>query len=144
VSAGADNSRIWIGAAAMMAALGNAPERRAAADDLAYVALASAVVNLALKPLGGRRRPNRDTHHVPAARQVAMRQTSSFPSGHAASAFAFTSGAGYALPAVGFPLNAAALGAYSRVPTGVHYRADVVAGATLAPIAVAARRALRP
>ena len=148
VSAGADNSRIWIATAALMAALGNAPGRRAAADGLASVALASAVVNLALKPLGGRRRPNRDTHHVPVARQVAMPQTTSFPSGHAASAFAFASGAGYALPAVGFPLNAAAaLVAYSRIHTGVHYPADVVAGAVagaaLAPIAVAARRALR-
>ena len=73
--------------------------------------------------------------------------SSSFPSGHAASAFAFASGVSFALPAVGFPLNlAAAVVAYSRVHTGVHYPGDVVAGAVagaaLAPIAAAARRDL--
>lgn len=148
VSASADHGRLWIASAAAMAALGKVPGRRAAADGLASLALASAVVNLALKPLGGRRRPNRDTHHVPVARQVAMPQTTSFPSGHAASAFAFASGAGYAWPAAGLPLNAAAaLVAYSRIHTGVHYPADVVAGAVagaaLAPLAVAGRRAVR-
>ena len=148
VSASGDHGRLWIASAAAMAALGKVPGRRAAADGLASLALASAVVNLALKPLGGRRRPNRDTHHVPVARQVAMPQTTSFPSGHAASAFAFASGAGYAWPAVGLPLNAAAaLVAYSRIHTGVHYPADVVAGAVagaaLAPLAVAGRRAVR-
>lgn len=105
-------------------------------------------LDLVLKPLGGRRRPNRDTNNVPVARQVPMPETTSFPSGHAASAFAFASGASFALPAVGFPLNlAAAVVAYSRVHTGVHYPGDVVAGAVagaaLAPIAVAARRDLR-
>ena len=105
-------------------------------------------LDLVLKPLGGRRRPNRDTNNVPVARQVPMPETTSFPSGHAASAFAFASGASFALPAVGFPLNlAAAVVAYSRVHTGVHYPGDVVAGAVagaaLAPIAVGARRDLR-
>lgn len=39
---------------------------------VASVGLTSAIVNLVLKPLGGRRRPDRDTHQVPVARQVAM------------------------------------------------------------------------
>jgi undecaprenyl-diphosphatase len=147
VSAAADRSRLWIATAALVAAVGGGPGRRAAADGLASVGLASAIANLVLKPLGGRRRPNRGTNHVPVARQVPMPETTSFPSGHAASAFAFASGASFALPAVGFPLNlAAAVVAYSRVHTGVHYPGDVVAGAVagaaLAPIAVAARRDL--
>ena len=74
-----------------------------------------------------------------------MPESTSFPSGHAASGFAFAAGAAYAVPALGFPLNAAAaVVAYSRVHTGVHYPADVVVGAVtgaaLAPLAVAARR----
>lgn len=148
VSAGADHSRLWIASAVLMATAGGKPGRRAAADGLTSIALASATVNLVLKPLGGRRRPNRDTHHVPVARQVAMPESTSFPSGHAASGFAFATGAAYAVPALGFPLNAAAaVVAYSRVHTGVHYPADVVVGAVtgaaLAPLAVAARRRRR-
>jgi undecaprenyl-diphosphatase len=66
----------------------------------------------------------------------------SFPSGHAASAFAFATGVAGTSPAAGVPLTAlAALVAYSRVHTGVHYPLDVVAGAVtgmaLAPLAVA-------
>jgi undecaprenyl-diphosphatase len=145
VSSAANRSKIWLVCAGLLAAFGGRPGRRAAADGLASIGLTSAVVNLVLKPLAGRRRPNRDTQHVPVARQVAMPGSTSFPSGHAASAFAFASGAGYALPAVGFPLNAAAaIVAYSRVHTGVHYPVDViagsVAGAALAPIAVALLR----
>jgi undecaprenyl-diphosphatase len=145
VSSAADGSRLWIATAALLAIAGGGAGRRAAADGLVSVALTSATVNLVLKPFGDRRRPSRDTSGVPVARQVEMPRSTSFPSGHAASAFAFASGASYALPAVGFPLNAAAaIVAYSRVHTGVHYLGDVVAGAVagaaLSPIAVAARR----
>jgi membrane-associated phospholipid phosphatase len=148
VSSAANRSKIWLLSAAVIAAVGDGPGRRAAADGLASIGLASATVNLVLKPLGGRRRPNRDTNHVPVARYVAMPQTTSFPSGHAASAFAFANGASYAVPALGLPLNAAAaIVAYSRVHTGVHYPADVVVGsitgAALAPVAVALRRGWR-
>jgi membrane-associated phospholipid phosphatase len=148
VSSAANHSKLWLLSAAVMAAVGDGPGRRAAADGLASIGLASATVNLVLKPLGGRRRPNRDTNNVPVARQVDMPQSTSFPSGHAASAFAFANGASYAVPALGLPLNAAAtIVAYSRVHTGVHYPADVivgsVTGAALAPLAVALRRGWR-
>jgi undecaprenyl-diphosphatase len=72
-----------------------------------------------------------------------MPSSTSFPSGHSASAFAFASGVGSSLPIAGVPLRAlATLVAYSRVHTGVHYPADVVAGSVLggalAPVVAAA------
>ena len=56
----------------------------------------------------------------------------SFPSGHAAAAFAFATGVGHESLAAAVPLRAlAVLVAYSRVHTGVHYPADVLAGAVM-------------
>ena len=87
---------------------------------------------------------------VPLARHVPMPSTTSFPSGHAAAAFAFATGVGHVLPPAAIPLRGlAALVAYSRVHSGVHYPGDVVAGAligtTLAQMtARALDRRLRP
>jgi undecaprenyl-diphosphatase len=59
-----------------------------------------------------------------------MPRSPSFPSGHAASAVAFASGAGRVSRAASLPLHAlAALVGYSRVHTGVHYPSDVMVGA---------------
>ena len=61
-----------------------------------------------------------------------MPASRSFPSGHTAAAVAFAGGVGSVLPAAGVPLHVlAALVAYSRVHTGVHYPGDVLAGALL-------------
>jgi undecaprenyl-diphosphatase len=63
---------------------------------------------------------------------VPIPSSAAFPSGHSAAAFAFATGVGRVLPIVGFPLHAlAALVAYSRIHTGVHYPGDVLAGALL-------------
>jgi membrane-associated phospholipid phosphatase len=143
LSRAADHSKLWIASAAVLATVGGAGGRRAAVNGLASIAVTSAVVNLLLKPLGRRHRPHRATYHVPITRQVAMPRTASFPSGHAASASAFATGVATAWPEAGLPLSAAAaLVAYSRVHTGVHYPLDVIAGsltrATLAQLTAAA------
>jgi membrane-associated phospholipid phosphatase len=141
LSRAADHSALWFGNAALLAAAGGERGRRAAANGIVSIALTSAVVNGLLKPLSARGRPDRETHEVPVARHVTMPRSTSFPSGHAASAFAFAAGVAAADPGAGIPLHAAAaLVAYSRVHTGVHYPADVVAGAitggALTPVAV--------
>ena len=125
VSRAADHSRLWLSAAAILAISRGPSGRRAAGAGLASVAATSALVNAVLKPIGGRRRP--DPEQVPLARQIRMPRSTSFPSGHAASAFAFATSIGRVLPREAVALQAfAAVVAYSRVHTGVHYPADVV------------------
>jgi membrane-associated phospholipid phosphatase len=146
LSRAADHSKLWLGCSALLAAFGGKRGRRAAENGLASIGLTSAIVNVALKPLANRRRPHRSALDVPVARQVAMPRSTSWPSGHSASAFAFAAGVGEDWPAMGIPLSfLASLVAYSRVHTGVHYPSDTIAGAVtglaLAPVAV---KALRP
>jgi membrane-associated phospholipid phosphatase len=132
LSSAANYSRISMAQAVALSVLAGPRGRRAAAGGLASVALASGIVNLLIKPLGGRARPSRGCEQARATRQIEMPQSRSFPSGHAASAVAFASGAGRQLPQASIPLHAlAAVVGYSRVQTGVHYPADVVAGAVL-------------
>ena len=135
LSRAADYSRLWIASAGLMAAVGGQSGRRGAVMGLASVGVTAALVNLGMKPLGGRRRPNRIAEQVPVARQTRMPISTAFPSGHSASAFAFATGVGRALPAAAIPLHLlATLVAYSRVHSGVHYPADVVAGALVGTI----------
>jgi membrane-associated phospholipid phosphatase len=148
LSRAADFSKLWLGSASALAVFGGEQGRRAAGNGLASLALTSALVNAVLKPLWGRRRPERVKHRVPFARRVRMPKTRSFPSGHAASGFAFATGVATEAPLAGGLLTAlAALVAYSRVHTGVHYPSDVVAGAVigaaLSPIATAAAKRYR-
>jgi len=129
LSHAADYSRLSLASAAVLAVIGGRPGRRAAAMGLASVGVAAGVTNLAVKPLGRRRRPDRAVEEVPVARHVRMPSSTSFPSGHSAAAFAFATGVGQVLPAAAIPLRGlAALVAYSRVHTGVHYPGDVVVG----------------
>jgi undecaprenyl-diphosphatase len=57
LSRAADNSKLWIASAAVLATIGGPSGRRAAVNGLASVAVTSAVANLVLKPLGRRHDP---------------------------------------------------------------------------------------
>jgi membrane-associated phospholipid phosphatase len=135
LSHAANYSRLSVASAAILAAAGGRRGRRAAASGLASVAVTTTIVNLVVKPLGRRPRPDRGAQEVPAARHVRMPASRSFPSGHTAAAVAFATGVGRVLPAAGVPLQAlAALVGYSRVHTGVHYPGDVIAGALMGAV----------
>ena len=85
-----------------------------------------------MKLAGERRRPDRTQLGVPESRWVLMPSSTSFPSGHSASAAAFAIAVGDVLPKLRLPLRtAAAVVAFSRVYTGVHYPGDVLVGAAV-------------
>ena len=63
-----DFSKLWLGSAAAPLALAGGPQgRRAAVNGAASLGLTSAVVNLVLKPVFGRRRPERVAYRLPVA-----------------------------------------------------------------------------
>ncbi len=133
LSNAANYSRLWMLSAAALATLGGAPGRRAACQGLLAVAVTSAMTNLVFKSVARRPRPPLSHRHpVPDSRRVRRPASTSFPSGHAASAFAFASAVGQADPPLRLPAHAAAaMVAYSRVHTGVHYPSDVATGAVV-------------
>lgn len=127
----ANHGVLWGGTAAAIAVFGSAGARKAAVRGMASLALASATINTVGKWSVRRARPRLDG--VPAVRQLSTQpQTTSFPSGHSASAFAFAAGLALESPGWGAVVApVAASVAFSRVYTGVHYPSDVVAGAAL-------------
>ncbi len=132
LSRAADKSRLWLAIAAGLAIGGGTAGRRAALRGTLAIGATSALVNLAVKPVSFRTRPDRAQAGVPGQRQVKMPGSTSFPSGHSASAFAFATAISrdrpWAALACGF---LAAAVAYSRVHTGVHYPGDAVVGSLI-------------
>jgi undecaprenyl-diphosphatase len=128
----ANHSKLWLAIAAGLFAFGGRAGRRAAVTGVAAIGVNSAIVNVPLKLSSGRARPDREAASVPNERRVPMPTSTSFPSGHSASGFAFADAVAATLPAVAVPLRGlAAVVAYSRVHTGVHYPGDVIVGALI-------------
>jgi undecaprenyl-diphosphatase len=127
----ANHSALWIFAAGLLGALGGRRGKRAAVRGLGSISLTSLVVNQVIKRLV--RRPRPVLRRVPAARRLqAQPMTTSFPSGHAASAAAFAVGVASEYPRAGAPLGAlAATVGYSRTYVGVHYPLDVAVGGVI-------------
>jgi membrane-associated phospholipid phosphatase len=129
LSHAADHGRLWMAVASALA-LDGRRSRRAAARGLCSLAVSSFLANVVTKSLFRTARPR----VVPGSLTDLVRapRTSSFPSGHAASAAAFATGAALEAPALAPPLAILALGVgWSRVRVGVHRPVEVIAGAGL-------------
>jgi membrane-associated phospholipid phosphatase len=132
LSNAANNSGLWLATAAGLGVAGGSAGRRAAVRGMVAIGVTSALVNLAVKSVWSRQRPDRAGVGVPVWRNVPMPVSTSFPSGHAASGFAFAAAIGHDQPWLGMALRfLSATVAYSRVHTGVHYPGDVVVGSLI-------------
>jgi diacylglycerol kinase family enzyme/membrane-associated phospholipid phosphatase len=131
LSRAANHSKLWLAIAAGLQITGGRAGRRAALRGVLAIGVTSAVTNLPAKLLTARTRP--DLELVPELRRLARVPTStSFPSGHAASAFAFATAVGLERPRLRVPMAGLATAvAFSRVYTGVHYPGDVLVGAAI-------------
>ena len=86
----ADHSKLWVGPAAVLTLTGSPRARRAAGRGITTLAATGLIANQVAKRLN--RRPRPSLLRVPLARIAGRIPTStSFPSGHAASAAAFAS-----------------------------------------------------
>ena len=139
----ANHGKLWFGLAAVGVIAGGR-FRRAGIRGVGSLAIASFTANSLIKPLIKRRRPDEDRTKL--ARRIGTQPwTSSFPSGHSASAAAFATGAALELPPAALvlaPLAAAV--AYSRVHVGVHYTSDVAVGSAIGVGAALLVRKLYP
>jgi len=130
LSKAANHGRLWLAVAAVLA-VRKGPSRRAAVRALGSLSVSSFLTNVVAKALFRRLRPDLELH--PVQRRLRREPlSSSFPSGHSASAAAFVT----AVTMEAAPLGAAvaplaAAVAYSRVHVGVHYPGDVLGGVAL-------------
>ena len=126
----ADHGRLWMGIAAV-GVLAGKRTRRASTARACHPGRGEFRLERGDQAVDRPSPPGPGTYRL--ARRIGdLPWTSSFPSGHAASAAAFAAGATMEFPSAGVvlaPLAAAV--AYSRVHVGVHYRSDVWAGAAV-------------
>src|SRR5919199_5268423 len=127
LSTAANHGRLWMALGALLG-LRKGPLRRGAIRGLGSLAFSSFVVNVVLKRIFGRVRP--DMANLRTERKLRRSPvTLSFPSGHSASAAAFVTGVAMESSLAGAALAPVAVGVgYSRVHVGVHYPGDVLAG----------------
>jgi undecaprenyl-diphosphatase len=128
----ANYGRLWQAVALGLALAGNQRTRRAALRGLVALSVASVAANVVSKRMVGRVRPVVEA--IPLARKLARAPlTTSFPSGHSASAAAFATGVAMEAPAfVAAPVaGLAAAVASSRMVTGAHFPSDVLGGTAL-------------
>lgn len=142
LSSAADHGLLWLTIGALRAARRGDPAIAARLG--AIMGIESALTNGVVKSFFRRVRPDRgDGGEGPLPYGMHRPITSSFPSGHAASAFtAATVLARDPFSAAGY-YALASLVAYSRVHTKMHHGADIVAGAALGlALGLVARRVL--
>jgi PAP2 superfamily len=94
LSRSADAGALWLVIAAGLAATRRAPGRRVASEAVTSLAVTAITVNLGAKSIFRRRRPDRARHDRTPARRVPTPSSSSFPSGHSATSFAFATRSG--------------------------------------------------
>lgn len=124
----ADHSVLWFGVAGVLGLSRDRRAKRAALRGVVSIAATSLIANQVAKRTN--RRPRPSIASVPITRLSRRLPTSSsFPSGHAASAAAFATAVGLEMPALSVPLRAlAGLVGFSRISTGAHYPSDVAVG----------------
>ncbi|MEV6958142.1 phosphatase PAP2 family protein [Streptomyces sp. NPDC051207] len=130
VEEAAEGSKLWCGAAVLMAWRGGLRGRKAAAAGLAAVAVAQFVSNGLVKQLADRPRPPKEW--FPHDEVEDRPDSSSFPSGHTAAAVAYTAAVAPIWPLAGALCAVpAAMVAVERVQSGAHYPSDVATGAVV-------------
>ncbi|WP_440712308.1 bifunctional phosphatase PAP2/diacylglycerol kinase family protein [Gordonia sp. FQ] len=144
LSAAADKGKLWFVIAAAMATTKSPSLRRGAARGVVTLGVTSLIANQVSKRVHPRVRP--DTAGIGLRRLRRQPTSSSFPSGHSASAAAFAMAVGVENRPAGYLLGGlAGLVGLSRVATGAHYPGDVLAGFALgAGIAVLGAQLVKP
>ncbi|MFF9059424.1 phosphatase PAP2 family protein [Streptomyces sp. NPDC014882] len=136
VEEAAQHTKLWWGAAFVMATAGGWRGRRAAAAGVAAMAVAELVSNGVGKQLWDRRRPPKEW--IPHEEVHDRPDSSSFPSGHTAAAVGFTAAVAGVWPSAGALCAVpAVMVACERVHTGAHYPSDVAVGALIGLTAAA-------
>jgi undecaprenyl-diphosphatase len=141
LSSAADRSKLWAAIALVRALTDRETGRQAGARALVTVAIQSALVEGLVKRATRRDRPGSD---VPLRFRARRPPSTSFPSGHAASAAAAAVLLADGRPGWRAPLAVLAVGvAWSRVQTGLHHLSDILAGLALgAAVGLLVRRLL--